>query len=134
MKLKAYFYMAQYPVRWTTQSALHFAPPPPPPCRYVHSMFIPAPTHLLDVKHSSSNYVRRLIAHFSTTVYSQLLIQLSELGHCGENENDHTLKRLQRRFKRRLSLDGKSAVLPLSYHGVPWRSTHSFREAFNTLL
>ena len=37
---KGSFYIAQYPVRWTAQSALHFLPP-------LADLFIPTPTRLL---------------------------------------------------------------------------------------
>ena len=37
---KGSFYKAQYPVRWTAQSALHFLPP-------LADLFIPTPTRLL---------------------------------------------------------------------------------------
>ena len=39
-KGKGSFYIAQYPVRWTAQSALHFLPP-------LTDLFIPTPTRLL---------------------------------------------------------------------------------------
>ena len=39
-KGKGSFYIAQYPVRWTAQSALHFLPP-------LADQFIPTPTRLL---------------------------------------------------------------------------------------
>ena len=39
-KGKGSFYIAQYPVRWTVQSALHFSPP-------LADLFIPTPTRLL---------------------------------------------------------------------------------------
>ena len=39
-KGKGRFYIAQYPVRWTAQRALHFLPP-------LTDMFIPTPTRLL---------------------------------------------------------------------------------------
>ena len=40
IKGKGSFNIAQYPVRWTAQSALHFLPP-------LTDMFIPTPTRLL---------------------------------------------------------------------------------------
>ena len=39
-KSKGSFYIAQYPVGWTAQSALHFLPP-------LADLFIPTPTQLL---------------------------------------------------------------------------------------
>ena len=53
-------YVARYPVRWTTQSALHFTPPPEKP---VHSDTNSASLESIPVRH-----VRRLITHISTTV------------------------------------------------------------------
>ena len=41
-KDKGSFYIAQYPVRWTAQSALHFLP-----ALAVADLFIPTPTRLL---------------------------------------------------------------------------------------
>ena len=40
VKGKGSFYIAQYPVRWTAQSALHFLPS-------LADLFIPTPTRLL---------------------------------------------------------------------------------------
>ena len=40
LKGKGSFYIAQYPVRWTAQSALHFLPS-------LADLFIPTPTRLL---------------------------------------------------------------------------------------
>ena len=46
-KVKVCFYIAQYPVRWTAQSALHFLPS-------LTDLFIPTPTELgFSGKHSS---------------------------------------------------------------------------------
>ena len=56
-KGKGSFYIAQYPVRWTAQSAVHFLPS-------LADMFIPTPTRLL------SNYAQRIFTHISTTRYS----------------------------------------------------------------
>ena len=63
-------------VHWTAQSTLRLA-----------DLFIPV--HQLDFswKHSSNAAITRIsIARCS-------YIQLSELGHCGENENAQALKR-----------------------------------------
>ena len=47
---KGSFYIAQYPVRWTTQSALHFLPS-------LTDLFIPTPTRLLrEAFQPGSNY------------------------------------------------------------------------------
>ena len=64
------FYVAQYPVRWTTQNALHFTPG-----RHVHSdTNLASLGSILVMQH----YVRRLFSHISTTIYSQVLIYTAE--------------------------------------------------------
>ena len=52
MGKKGSFYIAQYPVRWTAQSALHFLPP-------LADLFIPAPTRILPGKSSSQAAITR---------------------------------------------------------------------------
>ena len=66
-KVKVWFYIALYPVRWTAQSALHFPP--------VHSDTVLG----FSWKHSSQAAItQRLFTHISTTVYSQVLIYTAE--------------------------------------------------------
>ena len=73
LKGKRSFYMAQYPVSWTAQSALHFLPS-------LTDLFIPTPTRLLREAFSSQAGITRqyFITHISTTVYSQVLIYTAE--------------------------------------------------------
>ena len=54
------YYIAQYPLRWTAESALH--------------LFIPTPTrHLREAFYPRSKYARRLFfTHISTAVYSHI--------------------------------------------------------------
>ena len=66
------FYIAQYPVRWTAQSALHFCLPWQT-CSFRHQLG-------LSGKHSSQAASTRQgkITRISTTVYSQVLIYTAE--------------------------------------------------------
>ena len=86
LKVKVCFLIAQYPVRWTAQSALHFTPSRP-----VHS-------------DANSNFLGSVLAAITREDYSlkfpplpiaarYSFIQLSELGHRGENENAQALKK-----------------------------------------
>ena len=88
------FYRAQYPVRSTAQSALHFSSTGKP----VHSDTNSAsPGSILAMQ----QYAQRLLTHIYTTVTvckftyiaSYSFIQLSELGRHGESENAQTSKR-----------------------------------------
>ena len=55
-----WFYIAQYPVRWTAQRALHFPP--------LADLFIPTPTWLLlEALTSRAAIAQRLFTHMSTT-------------------------------------------------------------------
>ena len=70
-KKKVCFYIAQYPVRWTAQSASHFSSPGRP----VHSDTVLG----YSWKHSSyAAITQRLFTDMSTTVYSQVLIYTAE--------------------------------------------------------
>ena len=73
-KGKGSFYIAQYPVRWTLHP--------------LTDLFIPTPTRLLwEAFKQCSNYAQQLNTHISTTsIARNSFIQLSELGHRGENE------------------------------------------------
>ena len=94
------FYIAQYLVRGTAQSRLHFAPPSWP----VHSDTNLA--HLGSILAMQQLHTNTI--HISTALYnSQVLIysfrQLIELGHHGDNENAKT--------SNSGSLDCKSGIL-----------------------
>ena len=71
VKVKVWFYIALYPVRWTAQSALHSPP--------LADLFIPTPILGFSWKHSSHAAIAQgLFTHISTTVYSQVLIYTAE--------------------------------------------------------
>ena len=70
------FYIAQYPVCWTTQSALHFTPRQT--CSFRQQLYL-----------SGKNSATLSIAGY-------LFIQLSELGCRGQNKNARASKREQR--------------------------------------
>ena len=78
-------YIAQYPVRWTTQSALHLTPGRPD-----HSGT--NSTSLGSIQ-PCRNYCKETFhRHFHRCLYPGTHLQLSELGHCGENENARASK------------------------------------------
>ena len=93
---KGSFYIAQYPVRWTAQSALHFPP--------LADMFIPTPfsaslgsilaRQQLRAKTKSLTFLPLSIARYS-------FIQLSQQYVNGENENAQSSKRYQRGIRTR---------------------------------
>ena len=66
---KVCFYIAQYPVRWTAQSALHS----PPPGRPVHS-----DTNSASLGSRLAMQQLRATSNISTAVYSQALIYTAE--------------------------------------------------------
>ena len=78
MTYKMYFYIAQYPVRWTAQSSLHFLPS-------LTDLFIPTPNRLLrEAFQPGSNYAPRLNhSHFHHTL--ELLIQSNSSSSDGES-------------------------------------------------
>ena len=90
--IKGMFYIVQYPVHWTAQSALHFAPPLPP-TRQTYSF-----RHQLCFSGEHSIHAAITRNDYSLT-FPQLSIarysftQLSGLRHSGENENAQTSKR-----------------------------------------
>ena len=65
MKVTVCFYIAQYPVRWTAQSALHFTP--------LTDLFIPTPSIL-----ATQQFCAKIFIHISTTVHSHVLIYTAE--------------------------------------------------------
>ena len=96
-KLKVCFHIAQYPVHWTAQSALHFTPWQT--CSFRHQLGFSG-------KHSSHAAITRndyslTCPPLSIAKYS--FIQLSRLRHREENENAQTSKRYQRGFEPGLS-------------------------------
>ena len=84
--LKACFYIAQYPHRWTAQNALHFAP--------LAGLFIPTPTRLLweAQSHAAITCEDYSLTFPPPSLARYSFIQLSDLGHHGENENAQSSK------------------------------------------
>ena len=67
----AWFYTAQYPVRWTAQTSKLFT------LQSLTDLFIPTPTRLLWEAFSHTIITAwRLLTHISTTVYSKVLIYI----------------------------------------------------------
>ena len=76
---KGMFYIAQYPVLWTTQSYLHFTPRQT--CSFRHQLDFYG-------KHSSHGAITAwiLFTHISTIVYSQVLIYTAEWTEASRRE------------------------------------------------
>ena len=79
-------YIAQYPVLWTAHRALHVTSG-----RSVHS-----DTNSTSLGSHAAYCLKTIHSHFHHRLKTYLFIQLSELRHCGENENAQTLKKWQR--------------------------------------
>ena len=78
-KGKGMLYIAQYPVHWTTQSALHL------PGRHVHSE-----TNSTSLGSILATQQLRPLIFPPLSIARYSFIQLNELGHRGENENAQT--------------------------------------------
>ena len=76
------------PVLWTAQSALHFSSPGRP----VHSDT--NSSSLGSILATQQLCTKTILSNFYHSIARYSFIQLSELGHHGENENALTLKRL----------------------------------------
>ena len=81
-----FLYIAQYPVHWTAQNALHFT-----------ALQTCSFRHRLDFSEKHSSHAAIMREDYSLTFSTQYIarysfIQLGELGCCGENENYKTLK------------------------------------------
>ena len=108
-KVNVCFYIAQYPVGWAGQSALHFASPDRP----VHSDTVLG----FSGKHSSQAAItQRLFTHMSTTVYSQVLIYTAEsTGVSMERTKMPNLRNCSKGDSNPGPHDCESGILPLSY-------------------
>ena len=108
VKGKVCFHVPKYPVRWTAQGTLHFTPWQT--CSFRHQVdFSGKHSAILQLLHE---YYSLTFPLPSIATYSS--IQLSELGHRGENENDQASKQ-QRRDSNAGSLECMPGILPLSY-------------------
>ena len=96
-KVKVWFYIALYPVRWTAQSALHSPP--------LADLFIPTP---FSASLGSILAMQQLRNDYSLTfpplsIARYSFIQLSRLRRREMKENAQTSKRYQRGFEPGLS-------------------------------
>ena len=97
IKVKVWFYIALYPVRWTAQSALHSPP--------LADLFIPTP---FSASLGSILAMQQLRNDYSLTfpplsIARYSFIQLSRLRRREMKENAQTSKRYQRGFEPGLS-------------------------------
>ena len=109
-KGKGSFYIAQYPVRWTAQSALHFPP--------LADLFIPTPfsaspgsilaRQQLRAKTKSLTFLPLSIARYS-------FIQLSQQGRQWRERKCPIFEMVPKGDSNAGSHDCESGILPLSY-------------------
>ena len=88
-KVKVCFYIVQYPVRWTAQSAFHFLLSLAD--LFIATPFSASPGSILGRQQLRATTKSLTFPPLSIARYS--FIQLSQPGHREENENAQTLKR-----------------------------------------
>ena len=113
MKGKGYgiFYIAQYPVRWTAQSTLHYYSSPDRP---VHSDT--NSTSLGSILVMQQLLANTIFTHISTAVYTQLLIYTAERTDASWRERKCPIfQTVAKGDSNPGSLDCESGILPLSY-------------------
>ncbi len=112
--LKGSFTIAQYPVRWTGQSALHFLPS-------LADLFIPTPTpgSILAMLQLRAKTKSLTFPPLSRARYS--FIQLSEQGRQWRERKCPIFETVTKGDSNPGSLDWESGILPLSYR-APWFS------------
>ena len=111
VKKKGSFYIAQYPVRWTAQSALHFFASPGRP---VHSDTNSAsPGSILARQQLRAKAKSLTFPPLSIARYS--FIQLSEQGRQWRERKCPIFETVTKGDSNPGSLDGESGILPLSY-------------------
>ena len=124
---KGSFYIAQYPVRWTAQSAFHFWPS-------LTNLFIPTPfsaspgsilaRQQLRAKTKSLTFPPLCIARYS-------FIQLSRQRHQWKEGKCPIFQMVAKGDSNPGSLDCESGILPLSYRAPLPRVTFRIRAAYN---
>ena len=100
------FYIAQYPVRWTAQSALHFTPGRP-----VHSDT--NSTYLGSISNAAIT-ARRLFIYISTAVYTQVLIYTAERTGASWRTKIPKLRNSSKGIRTR-AISIESGILPPTY-------------------
>ena len=109
-KGKGSFYIAQYPVRWTAQSALHFFPPWQT-CSFRHQLGFSG-------KHSSDAALRAKTKSLTCpplSIARYSFVQLSQLGRQWRERKCPIFETVAKGDSNPGSLDCESSVLPLSY-------------------
>ena len=111
IKGKGRFYIAQYPVRWTAQSALHFCLPWQT-CSFRHQLGFSG-------KHSRARQQLRAKAKSLTfpplSIARYSFIQLSQLGRQWRERKCPIFETVTKGDLNPGSLDCESGILPLSY-------------------
>ena len=114
-KGKGSFYIAQYPVRWTAQSALHILPS-------LTNLFIPtpfsaSPGSILAMQQLRSTTKSLIFAPLSIVRYS--FIQLSQQGRQWREGKCPIFQTVAKWDSNPGSLDCEYGILPLSYRAPP---------------
>ena len=103
------FYIAQYPVCWTAQSALHFTPWQ---TRSFRLQLYFSGKHSTMLQLLPEDY---WLAFHTISIARYSFIQLSELGRHAENESAQASEKNSEGHSNPGSLDCESDILPLSY-------------------
>ena len=114
-KGKGSFYIAQYPVRWTAQSALHILPS-------LTNLFIPtpfsaSPGSILAMQQLRSTTKSLIFAPLSIVRYS--FIQLSQQGRQWREGKCPIFQTVAKWDSNPGSLDCEYGIIPLSYRAPP---------------
>ena len=117
-KGKCSFYTAQYPVRWTAQSALHFLPS-------LTDLFIPtpfsaSPGSILAMQQLRATTKSLTFPPLSIARYS--FIQLSQQGRQWREGKCPIFQTVAKGDSNPGSLDCESGILPLSYRAPSYES------------
>ena len=115
-KGKGSFYIAQYPVRWTAQSALHFLPS-------LTDLFIPtpfsaSPGSILAMQQLRANTKSLTFPPLSIARYS--FIQLSQQGRQWREGKCPIFQTVPKGDSNPGSHDCEYCILPLSYRAPLW--------------
>ena len=110
-KSKGSFYIAQYPVRWTAQSALHFLPSSTD--LFILTPFSASPGSILVMQQLRATTKSLTFPPLSIARYS--CIQLSRQGCQWREEKCPIFETVAKGDSNPGSLDCESGILPLSY-------------------
>ena len=120
------FYITQYPVHWTAQSALHFFASSGRP---VHSNNNSASPGSILARQQLCGKAKSLTSPpLSIARYS--FIQLSQQGRQWRERKCPIFERVTNRDSNPGSLDCESGILPLSYRAPDVRSLHPFSSLY----